>query len=762
MSELLFRTGLQGWYKAPDALLTGTNPWKDSSGNSRNLVNTNIPLTSPSNGLPYWACDGSTTKMLTGVQLQTLLSAGAKTIFCAFNAHAITGTDVNVYNNESLVLTAGGFVGMCFRNNSGVYQIASYMNGTGFGGGADYAVVSGLTLDTWHVGIYAQNSGTLYCFLDDPVTGVTHATGTQTAAGWTTATLNLGVNLGSTLFHNGRLGELLFFNSFLAEQDRATVFNYLAAKWSGRGDPLEQMRDLGSRRTWMLGYPRMHTLLDDISIATPLPTNPLSDTQETFISHPRGLTPDGTGWGERLDWQPRPGRPEELTLDFEKCTRTLRVADLRPYRHSLIDSGKATVAGLRREGCMVGGAGVQRVFTRDSVGYYLDPGDGYTIVKAVTDQEQTSGYGLILGPPRTNQMLRSSFVSGLTGLGAVVGTGTIALDTTDLVFDPAITPNSLKFTYGGTDLYRTWPITTGTAFGSSAGVQNFFLYQKVSAPGEYLQVQIQRSVDSLWLQSNGTWGAAAQWFPAAAPASEDQKLTVFQIDFGVSATNITVRIGFPSGGTSGRTANLYHVECCAPNAGWVPLGGLFVVTDAAVASAAEDQLAIRLLQATGPLGPATFLDAQTVAFKYSVASFGVNVPEIHIGALDSVVTTDGWAFNVPAHPYGFSARTGGATVTAVGVTPTYAGGSSALSDHRVVLRRISSHGDLGLAAGTLDVFIDGAKGTTAVEGSAPSPSDYRTFWSRGGSSSNPNASIINSLIASPYAWTDAECMAWGL
>lgn len=751
---------MTGWWKAPDSILTGVATWKDSSGNSRNLTPTGTALVTPSAALPYYTLNGSTDKFVGVAASNFFPTTNEGTCFMAFNPSAVVGVSASYLTDDAVfgvdTAGAGNDIGYFLRKNGSIYETASLW----FDSSARYAVQTPapLNIGGWNVAIWGHHAtGSLtYNFLNDPINFV--STGGSGAAGMT-HNFNIGYGTLATHF-TGFIGEVIVFSTWLADNDRATVFNYLAARWYGRGDVLEQMRDLGTRRTWMLGRPRMHMLLNDISLATPIPTNPLSDSQETFVSHPRGLAVDGSGWGERLDWQPRPGRIEEYTQDFDKLTRTLKAADLRPYRHSLIDSGKVALAGPRREGTMLGAAGMLRLFTRDSPGYYLDPGDGYTIVKAVTDQEQSSQYGMILGPSRTNQMLRSSFVSGLTGLGAVVGTGTVALDTTTLVFDPSITPNSLKYTYGGTDLYRTWPITTGLAFGSASGTQNLFLYQTVSAPGEYLQVQIQRSVDSLWLQSNGSWGAAAQWFPAAAPAPEDPKLTVFQIDFGVSATNITVRIGFPSGGTSGRTANLYHVECCL-GGGWVPLGGLFVVTDAAAASAAEDQLLIRLLQATGPLGPATFLDAQTIAFKYSVASFGVNVPEIHIGAQDSVLATDGWAFNVPAHPYGFSARTGGATVTAVGPTPSYVGGTT-LSDHRVVLRRISSHGDLGLAAGTLDVWVDGAKGTTAVEGSAPSPGDYKTFWTRGGGANNLNASIINSLVASPYAWPDLECAAWGL
>jgi hypothetical protein len=761
MSELLsvpsFGNFLRGWYKAPDAMLTGTSSWKDSSGNGFNITNTTpIPLTSPSNGLPYWACDGSTTKMVSTVQLQSLLAAGAKTVFCSFYAHAITGTQTNYYNNESLFGTSGGFVGLCLRNNSGAYELASYMNGTGFGGSADFAVQTGLTLDAWHIGIYAQNAGTLYCFLDDPIVSVTHATGTQTAAGWTTANLQLGINLGSTLFLNGRIGELLFFNSFLSDNDRATVFNYMGSRWPVRpGDPLEQMRDTASRRSWMLGRPRMHIALNDIPLATSLPATVLDDTQESFVSHPRGLSADGTGWGEKFDWQPRPGRVEEFTLNFDKCTRTLKLADLRRFRHTLIDSGKVTFYGPRREGALSGGAGVLRVFTRDSLGYFLDPGDGYTIIRAGVDREQQSTSGIVLGPATTQYLLRNSFITGSppTGWTLTLGTGgAIIASVSEEIFESTISTQSLKVTYGtALDCYATSTAAAGSYTGTT-GLS--LMHSKTSG---YARVAIQRSVDSQWLKSDlSGWAAAVAWIDPTAvtqygtPIAPIAKLSTFAFDVGATPTSLTLRLGLPAGTPAATFEYFYHAEICngvtpPPNL------GLFQVTDASAVASAADQILYKVLQATGPVGPGSPADWQTIAFKLQAPA---GVGPLYIGFVGPTLT-EGWyvAWNGSALTFNawHSSTISTATGPSVSWDPTHV--------YRVVVRRISSHGDLGLAAKTLSIFVDGVKGTDAAETATPAPVDYQIASLIGGSASG---AVVSSLVFSPYASTDQECATWGL
>ena len=415
---------------------------------------------------------------------------------------------------------------------------------------------------------------------------------------------------------------------------------------------------------------------------------------------------------------------------------------------------------------MLGAAGVLRLFTRDSVTYYLDPADNITGLKAAVDEE-VSRNGIVLCVARFYAGLRSTFLSGTTGLtltGTGVGGSAIALDTTRFIMDAAIqtgTQQSLKFTAGNphsADLYATWPTTAANTKPHALGV----LHEGGGSPA----VQVQRTSDSLWLQSSGgSWGASPVWITLEAAGSGTgypPMLSVVQVpNIGGVGSAYLVRYGLPSGGTASRVQYLYHIELCG-NVFLSPLQfGVFGVTDAAEFVPVPDRLMYRLLQATGGLGPGAPADAQTIAFKYRLAGLGtLNAVGTLFSFGDYNVTpgNDGWYFDTDNGLFRFLAHDSGTTYIAS--VPFSALGTIEGVEHRVVIRRTSSHGDLGTAY-QLTLFVDGVKSADVIETTHPTAVLGTDIYAWA-PSLNVGTHSFNSLECSPYAWTDEECAAFGL
>lgn len=777
MSELVPKANLKLWLKGDGFRIKGASSlWGDSSGVVAALTPGLTPagapaLVFPSSGLPpYINFDGAADDYASAsVPLSTYFAGGGSTVFFAINADTASGTGASAQADNAIIGAANTQSPIVsVATLAGVPSLVADI--TDSGGRKTVSTAVGFALDTWLVGWFGWD-GTKVYIGTDPIIYATTAAGSQIGGAPLSATIQVAKGVTGPNFFDGFIGEILVYKAFLAEDDRCSVFNYLAARWEERGDTLEIMRDVASRVAWERGVPRMHIVAKKIPLSTPLQANPFNDIREAFFSHPLGIHPTGQGWRETNVWEPRPGRVEELTVDFDADEDELRAYDLRPFRHSLVESGIATAAGPRRDGGLVTTGGAIRVFSCDNITNYISPVDGISVLQALPDEQKAIASGLSLHVAQ-NFLARSCFVSGVTGLGATVGTGVngsaIALDATDSVFgtETQPTPQSLKFTAGTphtTDLYQPWPVTG--SIGGLGNPRDGYLSLMWNGSGS-LAIRLQRSIDSKYLAdaTTGTWTASATWVTIPAPGGSGlypSRVSVIPLGpvAAATATTFTLQAGLPSGGTSGRTSNLYWAQLSSHSAPAV--NGVIRVTDATAdtgITGAEDYFYSYLLNSMGVGGP---IDAQTIAFKLKLAhAYQLDGTKNYllrclVDASVSLTAGDGWGLSLENSGLAWVAHAGGADYKAtVPFTPALG------STYRIVVRRISSHGDLGIAPYTLSIFLDGVKGTDALEVNHPADCPALVLAAYAGTGPTSHGAISN-FVASPYALTDEECIAWG-
>lgn len=210
--------GFKAWYRG-DGYVSGT--WTDRSANGYNLTEaTNPPAVVASdtnfNGHPVVDFDG-TNDVLSGTTFSNLIAAGAFTIFGVIRADNFGSADTGKGTERGVYGGTGGFTGLAL----GLTQF----EGHNYDGTDDYTNNPTISLSTVYGFDYRHDTGNILLL----VSGKAEA---SAASGNTTDLTNaLKVGVGFSEFWDGRIAELIFYNTVLSTAERQVVRDYLAKRY---------------------------------------------------------------------------------------------------------------------------------------------------------------------------------------------------------------------------------------------------------------------------------------------------------------------------------------------------------------------------------------------------------------------------------------------------------------------------------------------------------------------------------------------------
>jgi hypothetical protein len=611
--------------------------------------------------------------------------------------------------------------------------------------------------DLWHVGAWEHSAGDVRAYLDDPdnVSGG--------VASGNTDPLSFITLSGDTNPFNGLFGAGAIWNAAPASQDeRYKRWFYFLERWLARRDPLEISRERASRFLRLRSRPRGF-----VDMRTDLRSLDCGPGSTVALSHLRGPHPFGVGW-TRSDRRPLRKLSQKYRPDAGEVA--LRLAETMEVAALFGDSGQARRSSdPKREGVVIDGYSAAYEFFRIGNAWVRDPGDlrvvqvppgiirvERTPICWAADPDRLVS-GIIMEHFITQHLARSSFVNGLTGISQTPGTGgTIAVDTVaPLLFDVAITANSVKLTSGTTDCFIGWPATT-TSFAANSKLCFSVDYRCDS--GHAPSYQLVRNFDGrFWNDSTQTWDVANTWNTLTVPASS---LTIFRgrskcIDTGANATTVTARFGFP-GTTASRIAHVYHGQLESPSG---------FPTSRVVTTTAELAREVELLSRPNPTGRRAWGNNEgTLLCKYTPLFSRQNLVDAGgsaqflpalVNVHHSVVTAStghGWFLHYEPSAgsngqfqfYGSNAGGGSGPPRANFELAVVAG-----QTYRIACRWIGT---------SVTMYVDGVEGTPATINGTPTESDDSMLYVGG---RNACDGYLERVEVKPRAMHPEWIKAWG-
>jgi hypothetical protein len=760
------RTSLKGWFRidAFDESTVAAPVWRDLSGLGNDLVGA-ASVAYPGH------FDGGT--VYVGPDLSFFFGGSNATVLVAARPDDIVSSASLVTDRDCIWCSqtrCGGYL----RDSAGVRSYASHNND----GSSDTATVTpanGLPDGEVAIFMWSHSGGAnLFASVDDLLKD-------SQASGVTTSTGNpfrLGLNDAGTAGFTGRIFEVLIWSDTFTDEKLSQAINYLSGNWTRRGNPLGQARSRASRRLWEFRRPPALATLQ----AVPLDVLDVELLKDVTAIHPLGLRPGGAGWGEET-YERGELRIMQRDLSVDELALSLVCRDLRHHRATLA-LGCLTVLGgnvERGDGLLVV-AGDLRVASISATRSWLMGGANQVVesrsaserlllaADGVGGGEGPYAYndGMLLESEATNLLLRSSFISGTTGLtltgSGVSGRLISATAPTEPYFDSSVTPNQLSFD-GGTvaaALYATWPVV------AMAANQKFCMAVWFDDDASnYLKYQLQRSTDSrYWDNAGGAWVVGSTWnsWDNAFPAL--QKTIAYYVwgrktdllDFGGTGGDLTVRIGEESCVT-GVVKNLYHVQLQGESA---------VVTTPVVTNTATVRRAMSALAIT----PATeALDSVFVSDdSYTILAELVPLWEPAYVTAGSVKTLLNQEVDGTNRVWIYWDKATASWVFGTSGLSVSVAHNPAINTRVKLACRMADPADGGAAAWTKSIFLNGVLSGTVVLVAAGSNQNTIPKVCYVGRRFNDEAagtdihggidSIIRRLAIVPYAMTDAEIAAW--
>lgn len=462
----------------------------------------------------------------------------------------------------------------------------------------------------------------------------------------------------------------------------------------------EQSRDMAAR--WMNEHRR------DSAVVT-LPGMPL-DWLDLEIGDEFSLTDDvyptsaGYGAGDK-----RPDRALLRLLGFQSIsvngnTVTLLAADLRDQLTTFRDTGLANGPAAVADGVLRLDRGQTRAYTRASKATVEDPD---VIVRELQiDSEKLDRRGMMIERASTNGMKNSSFRNSTGTVNTFAnwtptGTGTngssITEDTARL-FDSGITARCVKFLAGT-------PHTVAIMLESDASASLVARRLSIDHEGANTETWTYRLIR----QSDGFfWNDATPGFQVGTvqnTVTHDgtrQRYTSNVIPT-AAADTYKVQLRFAAGGTSGRITRFHHIQLET-----VPWASSRIVTDAASATRALETLTIS--NNSGKRSWEALFGSGEVVGVPNWSSADV------AGLILTIFRTRHDANNIMALYYDGTAGQFIHYRRAAGVDymATFAQAVTAGTRYAIGWRATGSEGELGVAAYTISVFVNGVKGTDAT------------------------------------------------
>lgn len=421
------------------------------------------------------------------------------------------------------------------------------------------------------------------------------------------------------------------------------------------------------------------------------------------VSHPDFPSSDGQGAGIEIH-QRRPSIVLARRYDPAGYLFRMTALDMVPGAgfHSLYRSlrskspAAATLAGVARSD-----GGLSDQMLRNSRAW-VKTVDG-RIVGLGTDEFKTEKRGTLFEPALDNHLLRSSFVSGVTGLTAIGAAGQSTADTTDLLFAASETANSLKIARNATaeDQGRSWPATAAWST-NQKGVLSID-YKNDSGVAVY--ARLQRSSDGFYLNAAGAFVSGVQniALPVKTTRSPENRYRSPVFDVGSGTPTLTLSIVHLSADASGTTSHVYHVQL--DKGTWASSRK---VNDASIVASANDLYTIKATRA--PLG---IPNERGTIFALVCADWNSADETGNHRILD--LRFNNMASNREVVRYQNGQWLAGRQIPTGGDAIASLSGSVTRGTFYVVARRhVSDRGELGLARGTVSIFVNGVRGTDAA------------------------------------------------
>lgn len=531
---------------------------------------------------------------------------------------------------------------------------------------------------------------------------------TEADAAGLTGDMRIGANSGGGKLFQGDVGEIWLWNTVDTAElasEVAELLLYYGITQLG----VNQAREVASREIRLRRAP-----IAQVQEALPLAFMHRPPLQPVYLAHRDAPSVLGLGW--ETD-EPALAVPLSLQPDYQGITVNVRWLLLDDITVTHWDTMVSELTpDNNRDGVAYASLG-QRVFARNAKAYIEDPAatkqGARSLVEVAVDKPKMAPLGELLEGARTNGLLRSSFVNGLTGWTPSGASGSVAAATDRLLFLSAITPNSAKFTAGNP--HSADLVLTSTATGSySANTIVCVSAWVESINGEPLKWRLQRSIDSwFWNDTSGAWqsGAVDNDFNNLTVGSGIAHLCWSKaIDVGGGATTLTFSARLLSGGTASRVSYLYHAQI---ENGPYPTS-VIVTTTAAVTRDAD------ALYVTSDHGARTWPEQGHFRLQWNplMATSGLTTGRI-LTLLDYYLDADNYVrltYEQAITGYRFRHRIGAAN-SDVTISATLTRGTW----ETIAGRWTGSRGELGLSPYTIDLFRAGVKGTAAVPGGTLRP-----------------------------------------
>ena len=196
--------------------------WYDQSGNARDMTQSTAAsqpkivssgsIVAGVDGKVSLDFDGSNDRMVTSATLANYISASASTIFVVFVADAIDTGALASYQYDTIFCDTSGYAGL---HLAGTDKMKFY----NWDGNEDYAGPT-IATSTDYIAEMRHESGTLYAKVNNGSESSATSGNTQV----TTGNPEIGGRLyGVSPFFNGRLSEIIFYDTALSSGNRSTA-----------------------------------------------------------------------------------------------------------------------------------------------------------------------------------------------------------------------------------------------------------------------------------------------------------------------------------------------------------------------------------------------------------------------------------------------------------------------------------------------------------------------------------------------------------
>jgi hypothetical protein len=482
------------------------------------------------------------------------------------------------------------------------------------------------------------------------------------------------------------------------------------------------------------------------------------------------------GWDERI-WARRLHRVQSIKLSPGNKRLTLGLEDVQPQLTTFWLYG---AAGVGVDGSSSAGDGMALVThggtvttARTSVKNLDSPaGVGIQsagpVVQVNANCWPSERYGCLIEAAETNELVRSSFVSGTTGLTISAGSGSAAADTTvadQLFVQSTVTGNVLLLTAGNphvTETRVTWPATASITANTIVFV-SIDRKGSSSTASDGLSWRLVRSVGATtyWNDTTSAWVAGAT-DNALSDVTSWTRAVSKPIDVGASNVTLTLSVSLPSGGTASRTVHVGHVQL--EQNSWASSR---IVTNAATVTRSADAITIGNDKSDGtttyyawPNTRGSFVAA--VVPNWTAGHLPAS--QIHTIARLSY-DANNWfrLYYQQGTGFVFEVRAAGSTYTASASTT-----ATVVRDRQVdvAVRWGSSSAELGETAGTATLLVRDINGvvnsSSIVFGTAPTFAAGKNLelgHDAGTSGREWDGYIVEARV-SPFVWSDSEI--WSL